>query len=110
MQIRQPLLTLAALAPLAVLVGMATSQAVAQPAADPLPDGPAKALVMRACASCHDIHLVIAKSRPSEQWDATVSLMVSRGANITDAEQDEIVAYLGKNFGAPAATPPSPPK
>jgi hypothetical protein len=72
-----------------------------------LPEGANREVVVRVCAMCHPIELVVAKPRSIDDWDMTIARMVDRGATITDAEQLQILAYLAKHFGASAAaTPP----
>lgn len=58
-----------------------------------------KALVERSCVSCHEMDTVIAERRTRADWEQTVADMVSRGAEGTDQEMAEVVAYLTKNFG-----------
>ena len=74
---------------------------------DILPEAPAKALVVRACTSCHQAAQVVAKSRTAEDWDVMVGKMVDRGARLTEDEQDQVYDYLVKYFGTAAATPPA---
>jgi hypothetical protein len=76
--------------------------------ADPLPDGPGKKVVQRMCTSCHDLKTVTAKHATHDEWASTVDLMVSRGADGSDADVDAVVKYLSKNFG-PEETPPAAP-
>lgn len=80
-----------------------------------LPEAPAKALVVRACTACHQAPQVVARRRTAEEWDIMLGKMVDRGAQLTEAEQDQVYDYLVTHFGpeaAPASAPaPSePPK
>jgi len=82
---------------------------------DILPEGPAKALVERACTACHQAPQVVARRRTAEEWDIMLDQMVGRGAQLTEAEQNQVYDYLVTNFGlegAPstAAAPAEPPK
>lgn len=64
-----------------------------------LPDGPGKAAVEKVCSGCHNF-LVITQNRGSkEHWESIVDNMVSRGADGTDDEIDQVVNYLAANFG-----------
>jgi mono/diheme cytochrome c family protein len=87
-------------------------QAPATPApttpADSLPEGPGKKIVQRMCTGCHNLKTVTAKRATHDEWASTVDLMVSRGADGSDADVDAVVKYLSKNFG-PEKTPPAAP-
>jgi len=64
-----------------------------------LPEGQGKAVVERACVGCHELDAVTATRYTETGWRRSVDDMVSRGAECTSAEIDEMVAYLAKNFG-----------
>jgi len=64
-----------------------------------LPDGEGKALVERVCAKCHDLEATARSRNTRERWTEIVDDMASRGAEATDAEFDQIVEYLARNFG-----------
>jgi quinoprotein glucose dehydrogenase len=65
-----------------------------------LPEGPASALVQRACGvACHGIETVTGVRRGRAAWTAIVETMVARGARVEDGEAKEIVAYLARHFG-----------
>jgi hypothetical protein len=109
-------LTLRALAGLttaAILVAIG-SPALAQEPTDVLPEAPAKAIVLRACTSCHQPTVIVSKPHTADEWDEIIGKMMARGAELTDAEQDQVIAYLAQNFGprapgSPAAAPaPAP--
>jgi mono/diheme cytochrome c family protein len=81
--------------------------AVAQtPAAPPdapgakLPPGDGRELVMRACSKCHVPDIVASQSLDGPGWKELVDQMASNGAQASDAEFDQIVAYLTKAFPA----------
>ena len=76
---------------------------------DVLPEAPAKAVVVRACTTCHQAPQIIAKRHTAEEWDVVVGKMVDRGARATDDEQDEIITYLTKYFGPTPAKAPAKP-
>lgn len=63
-----------------------------------LPDDANKALLLRACAVCHPIELVVQRKRPVEEWERQVARMVGFGAVATEAEQDRIIDYLERWF------------
>ena len=64
-----------------------------------LPDGPGKALVERICSGCHGVGVFTDNRNTKERWGAVVDDMVSRGAEGTDEEINQVVEYLSKNFG-----------
>ena len=66
-----------------------------------LPDGPGKAVFEKACTGCHGLENVVRVRMTKERWGTVVDDMVSRGATATDAEIDQIIAYLAANFGPP---------
>lgn len=63
-----------------------------------LPDDANKPLLLRACAVCHPIELVVQRKRPIEDWERQVARMVGFGAVATEAEQDRILDYLERWF------------
>ena len=67
--------------------------------AQDLPEGAGKETVMKVCTVCHDTFHFTSKRRTQEEWNKTVDLMATRGAQASDEEFDAIVAYLAKNFG-----------
>ena len=66
---------------------------------DGLPEGKGKAPFLRACVGCHEIE-VATRSRYTEAgWRRMVDTMVERGAELSEPETADVVAYLAKNFG-----------
>jgi len=63
-----------------------------------LPDGPGKITVQRVCGNCHAAQIVMTRKASKEGWERIVADMVDKGATATDAEFDEVIAYLAKNF------------
>lgn len=102
MRLRTAALTVAAAACAAALA--ASPQASAQD--DLLPEAPGKARVVTACTGCHQAAIVVAQRRTPDGWDEVIGKMVDRGAVLTEAEQDEVYAYLVKAFGTDAAPRP----
>ena len=100
MTIRRAILALAT--PILAILASARP-ALAQGPNDILPEAPAKALVVRACTACHQAPQVVAKRRAPEDWDAMLGKMLDRGAQLTEAEQDQVYEYLVKYFGAEGA-------
>jgi competence protein ComEA len=68
-----------------------------------LPEGEAKPLVVRMCGKCHGLESVVRKRMTPERWEAVVDDMVSRGAQGTDDEVDQVIDYLVQNFSSEKA-------
>jgi quinoprotein glucose dehydrogenase len=64
-----------------------------------LPADSGKALMERMCTRCHGLENIVASRRTAIEWGNVVDDMVSRGAQGTDAEIDQVIQYLTKNFG-----------
>jgi hypothetical protein len=92
------------------LAGLTGSVARAASPNDLLPDDPAKAVLVRACTSCHQAPQIVAKRHTEAEWDALVGKMIDRGARASDDEQDQIITYLTKYFGPTPAKAPAPAK
>ena len=73
----------------------------AQPApSDALPPGPGHDALVRVCSGCHSPEIVADQRLTADGWHDVVEQMAGNGAQGTDAEFDEITAYLTKNFPA----------
>lgn len=66
-----------------------------------LPDGPHRDTVQRVCSGCHSVQMFAGRRMNRQQWGATVSSMVARGARINDEEFDRVVEYLSVAFPLP---------
>jgi len=66
--------------------------------AQTLPDGPGKAVVEKMCTPCHGLENVVTARMTKERWGGIVDDMVSRGAEGTDDEIDQVINYLAANF------------
>jgi competence protein ComEA len=84
-----------------VLAGLSALLSVAAAARvqDPLPDGPAKRILDRACVDCHDLDTITGARRSKADWRATVDSMLARGASISEDEVVTLVEYLGTYVG-----------
>jgi hypothetical protein len=71
-----------------------------------LPDGKGKAELLRICTACHGVDTATSLRQSSDEWLSTVQEMVQRGADGSDDDLHNIVAYLSTNFG-PAKTDPA---
>ena len=63
-----------------------------------LPEGKERALLIQRCAVCHPIEQVVATKRGNADWERQVTRMVGFGAMATEAEQDQLLDYLERNF------------
>jgi competence ComEA-like helix-hairpin-helix protein len=70
-------------------------------AADDLPEGDGKEVVLRMCANCHGLDRITATKNSKERWSYVVDDMVSRGADGSDDDAKSVVSYLTRNFGKP---------
>jgi cytochrome c5 len=87
------------------LTTLATEPAAATDSPPPpqtLPPAPEHDLVTRVCSACHAPEVVTAKRHTSDEWDDIIAKMVDHGARASDAEQDQILAYLVRFYGKPA--------
>jgi quinoprotein glucose dehydrogenase len=67
------------------------------------PQGHGATLVEQACSQCHAFATVTARRFNRKQWEAQIDGMVARGARLTDAQYEEVAAYLAEHFGASPA-------
>ena len=74
--------------------------------ASTLPDGPGKAIILKACTVCHDVQQATSKRGTADDWTATVNDMLSKGADLSDDDAATVVQYLAAHFG-PASNPGS---
>lgn len=97
------------LAVLAAACGL--SLAHAQPPSPPAPQPPTDAgapaepglaLINARCGMCHGTDLVMSTKKPAEAWDGLVRSMMRKGAELSEDEEAQVVAYLAKNNSAPA--------
>lgn len=66
--------------------------------AEGMPAGPGREIAGRACQSCHGLDTVESKRGTKDDWTQTVNNMVSRGADVGDAEISVLIDYLAKSF------------
>ncbi len=84
--------------------------------AQTLPPGKGKAEFQRICSNCHGVSMATSQRMDQAQWTGVVNDMVSKGAQGTQQDFDNIIAYLTANYGkdapptaAPATAAPTPP-
>src|SRR5271154_750137 len=78
--------------------------------AQTLPNGPGKAEFQRICGSCHSVMIATTQRMSQAQWTSVVNDMVSRGAQGSQQDLDNVVTYLATHFGqgAPPAASAMP--
>ena len=67
-------------------------------AQDPFPEATGKAVLLKACSNCHTPETVIQSLRTHQEWTDVLDQMVRYGAEASDQEFDQILAYLMKYF------------
>lgn len=67
------------------------------------PEGPGRAETLAACAQCHAIDVVMARSLTRRQWEVQVETMILKGATVRDEDFDRIVDYLLQHAGSGAS-------
>ena len=76
-------------------------------AQDTLPAGPGMEETMKGCGGCHGIGQVLSEKRSAEEWANTVTMMITNGAPVADADFNRVVSYLATYFG-PGPRPVDP--
>jgi len=71
--------------------------ATALPAEKPTLDG--ATLLDARCSVCHSADRAKQAKKTREQWDQTVTRMVGKGAQLTEAEKTVLLDYLAKTYG-----------
>jgi competence protein ComEA len=92
---------------LALVVAAATASArVPQPpspatagaAPDPFPEATGKTALLKVCSNCHTAETVIQTLRTRQEWADVLDQMSRFGAEASDQEFDQILAYLTRHF------------
>jgi len=68
-----------------------------------LPDGPGKEITVQLCGNCHSASVIQAHRQSRDEWIATIQKMIAEGAEGTEDQFTEVLAYLSQNFGPAAA-------
>lgn len=82
-----------------VVIGTSSKLPVAITKVEDLPDGLGKSDFAQNCSVCHGINLATSRRETLEGWNTLIFDMKARGAQVDDATQQRIAAYLAKNFG-----------
>jgi len=75
-----------------------TSSSAVKPPQD-FPAGPNRDVVVSACVGCHPVSDVTRHRESRTKWASIVDRMTGEGAQMTDAEAEQIVVYLSVTFG-----------
>jgi len=70
---------------------------VEEPTAGTASDG--RALLEDRCVGCHGLDRTTGASKSAAEWQETVERMVSKGAELSTAEVETLVAYLAETYG-----------
>jgi competence protein ComEA len=73
----------------------ATTAATTQ---DRFPEATGKAALLKVCSNCHTAESVVQTLRTRQEWTDVVDQMSRYGAEASDQEFDQILAYLVKYF------------
>jgi quinoprotein glucose dehydrogenase len=63
---------------------------------DDLPAGPGRDALVRSCASCHALGVVLARGRTRPEWAEVTGLMVDRGAVVSADDREILLDYLAE--------------
>jgi mono/diheme cytochrome c family protein len=64
-----------------------------------LPPGKGREIINKACTQCHDLDPITQQRHSRADWKGIVDSMKEMGATATPAEFNEIIDYLGMNYG-----------
>jgi hypothetical protein len=73
-----------------------------------LPDDPAKDMLLKNCADCHNLDVVTGKHQSSADWKSTITRMSGYGINMPGDEIDHLTEYLARVQGLAPARPRRP--
>ena len=57
------------------------------------------ALLQERCSGCHSVSKATDQAHTQAEWDQIVSLMIQKGASLTDTEKATLVEYLATSYG-----------
>jgi hypothetical protein len=77
-------------------LAQAPSTSTVLPAASGSFDG--ATLVQERCIKCHGIVRIQQAAKTRDEWQATVSRMIGRGANLSSDEKDAVINYLAETY------------
>jgi competence ComEA-like helix-hairpin-helix protein len=68
-------------------------------AAQPSPDVKGAATFARVCSLCHDGARILSIRRSKSQWTEVIEKMMERGAQVSDADFEDVMDYLLRHYG-----------
>jgi len=89
-----------------IIAGLATGLVSTGLKAQNPGEAPGKNLFEQRCHTCHELNTVTVQRLSADDWRTTVQRMVMNGAQLTDQESEQIIAYLTKTYG-PESKPSS---
>ena len=84
----------------AVLAPVTSAQlpAAQPPSQSRFPAGPGRDALFKVCSNCHGPESVLGQLKTHDEWSKTLDEMANNGAQGSDEEWDQILAYLDKNY------------
>lgn len=67
------------------------------PTEAPVVDG--MALMQTRCSTCHGVDRTTGATKTAAEWEQTVTRMIAKGAQLTEAEKAVLVEYLADTYG-----------
>lgn len=64
----------------------------------PLPEGPARDAMLRACTACHPLTRITENDLDADEWAFTLYDMIARGAPLHEEDLEAVRQYLIDNF------------
>ena len=83
-----------------IVIMAACSASLAAQGQSTLPEGNGRAAVERMCTRCHQLDVITGQRLSQPRWAAKVDEMVALGAQGSDSDIQQVVAYLAANFGS----------
>ena len=80
------------------LVSQGPPSATAAVAQDTFPETTGKTALLKVCSNCHTAESVIQTLRTRAEWSEAIDQMARFGAEASDQEFEQILAYLAKHF------------
>jgi competence protein ComEA len=72
--------------------------ATAEPSKPRFPPGPGRDALFKVCKECHGPESVLGQLKTYDEWSKTLDDMANAGAQATDEEWNQILAYLTQHF------------
>lgn len=82
-----------------IIAGIATGLVSTGLKAQDPKDGPGKELFVQRCHTCHELNTVTVQRLSGNDWRVIVERMIQNGAELSEQESEQIIAYLTKMYG-----------